>query len=763
MQFHQRLIERHLLGAIVTYMMLALFLLTGIILAQQAARFSEVMFGSVSDFSLLAETVIDLIPNVLIFTLPMAMLFGTVIGLSQLGSDSEIIALRASGLGNRHILLPILLIGIILSAFAFYLNYEIAPNFARKIKQSVLRAALRKLDSPVEPNSFYPDIPGYIVFVRDGNKDRGDWGRVFIYAGNDKDGTRLITARTGRIDSSSKQTELVLNDTEAIKLPPTEKIEEKQIIVEKSKQIRLLFDTGRNSIIERLQNGKLEIDELDWAGLMQYIGSESGIAHRDGIISLHKRLNSSVGAIVLALLGIGTGLRVKKGGRGIGVLLSLTLAVVYYLLTLIGEQLSRAGTVPPDVGPWLPTVVIIMTASVLISRQNSRFNFPALRLFRTKKTSQTIYSTETQEGKRNRDRIFTVPGLLDIEIARDLTKNVLLVTLGLVSIFSVFTLFGIWKFIVLNKIGSSVVARYLFYLLPLMLVQILPTSVLVAALATYSLKARKSEIIAWCASGQSIYRLLIPGITIALLIVSLQWIVQERLMPHANIKQDSLRARIRGTTATIGLNNRQWLAAENGRIYSYEFEFPGTLKTPVIYDFDAENVHLERITSAQTGFWRNERELVVTKARSISLHRIEVLAGDATQVLNADPIEYFKPSTDKPSQLSSVELSTYINREGGEGAKVEASLVVALYRKYAAPFGPLIMALIGIPLALMFGRRSAMAALCVAIALGLSYLALSAVTQNLGDYRRLPPLVAAWSPSLIFTALGGYLLSRTRT
>jgi lipopolysaccharide export system permease protein len=205
------------------------------------------------------------------------------------------------------------------------------------------------------------------------------------------------------------------------------------------------------------------------------------------------------------------------------------------------------------------------------------------------------------------------------------------------------------------------------------------------------------------------------------------------------------------------------MASESGRIYSYEFEFPGTLKSPVIYDFDREKVHLERITSAETGLWRNERELVLTKARSISLTRVEVRAGEEVQVLNADPVEYFKPSTDKPSQLSSVELSDYIGREGGAGTQVDAALVVALYRKYAAPFGSLIMALIGIPLALMFGRRSAMAALCVAIALGLSYLALSAVTQNLGDYRRLPPLVAAWSPSLIFTAMGGYLLSRTRT
>jgi lipopolysaccharide export system permease protein len=73
------------------------------------------------------------------------------------------------------------------------------------------------------------------------------------------------------------------------------------------------------------------------------------------------------------------------------------------------------------------------------------------------------------------------------------------------------------------------------------------------------------------------------------------------------------------------------------------------------------------------------------------------------------------------------------------------------------------MALIGIPLALSFGRRSAIMALCLAVALGLLYWGAIGIFRQLGEYELLPPVVAAWAPMLIFAAIGIYLLARSRT
>jgi lipopolysaccharide export LptBFGC system permease protein LptF len=90
-------------------------------------------------------------------------------------------------------------------------------------------------------------------------------------------------------------------------------------------------------------------------------------------------------------------------------------------------------------------------------------------------------------------------------------------------------------------------------------------------------------------------------------------------------------------------------------------------------------------------------------------------------------------------------------------------LALALQRKYTTPFGALVMALIGMPLALSFGRKGAVIALCVAVGVSVAYLGVGGGFQQLGNYGLLPPAVAAWSPPIIFAAAGTYFLSRLRT
>jgi len=71
----------------------------------------------------------------------------------------------------------------------------------------------------VEPRTFNTEIPGYVIYVRDGDKAQGSWARVFIYAQQRDGSTRVVTARSGRIDSSREKSELVLSDAVAMKIP----------------------------------------------------------------------------------------------------------------------------------------------------------------------------------------------------------------------------------------------------------------------------------------------------------------------------------------------------------------------------------------------------------------------------------------------------------------------------------------------------------------------------------------------------------------
>jgi lipopolysaccharide export LptBFGC system permease protein LptF len=180
MFFTGRLLERYVLGALLPYLLLALLLLTATLLGQQAGRFGELLVGAGVPAALIWEILAALLPNVLSFTLPMAMLAGTMIGYSRMGSDSELVAMRAAGVGTWRLLWPVLLLGALLSTTTLLIVFNLMPDGARALRRAGLRAALYKLDSPIEPRSFNAEIPGYVVYVRNGDKEQGRWGRVFI-------------------------------------------------------------------------------------------------------------------------------------------------------------------------------------------------------------------------------------------------------------------------------------------------------------------------------------------------------------------------------------------------------------------------------------------------------------------------------------------------------------------------------------------------------------------------------------------------------
>jgi lipopolysaccharide export LptBFGC system permease protein LptF len=425
--------------------------------------------------------------------------------------------------------------------------------------------------------------------------------------------------------------------------------------------------------------------------------------------------------------------------------------VIYYLITLLGESMARNNTVSAVTGEWMATGVMLLLSLALLQFRS----FPKL----TQARVMLLQGDTKQEQLAASKQVHTLgvgrsgfPSLLDTSLFSTLTTSFILGFVSLVSIFIIFTLFELWRFIGSNHVPASVVGKYLLFLLPLVAVELFPATMLITVLITYALLARRNEAIAWWASGQSVYRLMMPGLLFAIAAGAGTWLVQEHLMPPANVRQEALRARIRGGEArAITGTGRQWLASiESGRLYSYEFEEQsGVLSDPAIYELDDQAVHLRKVTTGKLGVWKGTNELLIKDAETVSLKDMVVQRQhDAeTTVSRVDPAQVFRPTVDKPSQLSVLALSSYLKAAKQRGVDVSA-LSLSLQRKYVNPFSVIVMAFIGMPLAL---------------AVSVAYWGISGGFQQLGNHGLLTPEVAAWAPPVIFAAAGTYFLSRVRT
>jgi lipopolysaccharide export LptBFGC system permease protein LptF len=187
-----------------------------------------------------------------------------------------------------------------------------------------------------------------------------------------------------------------------------------------------------------------------------------------------------------------------------------------------------------------------------------------------------------------------------------------------------------------------------------------------------------------------------------------------------------------------------------------------------MYEFDNEGVHLARVVIAESGE-KNSDGLKFSGVKIITLNsphgRLTQVRTENLAILEPTSAEIFTFQLKRPSELNSIQLSTYIKQlKIASPTSNDLPLYqIARWRKGVDPLSPLIMWLNGVPLAISFGKRSTMAALGVAVLIGLAYWVGGSVFQQLGVYRLIPAAAAALSLPALFTLLGFFIFSRVRT
>src|SRR5216684_1221919 len=134
---NRRILERYILKAISPYILVSLILLTAILFAQETVRYLEAIFHGLVPAGFVYGVALALLPNVLVFTIPMAVLAGTIIGLGRMGSDSELVAMRAAGMSTFRMLWPALAVGLIATAATAEFNLREAPQAQQQLKSVV--------------------------------------------------------------------------------------------------------------------------------------------------------------------------------------------------------------------------------------------------------------------------------------------------------------------------------------------------------------------------------------------------------------------------------------------------------------------------------------------------------------------------------------------------------------------------------------------------------------------------------------------------
>lgn len=764
------LISLYLVTTIVPYFLFSWLLLSVILFVQQASRYSDIFFNIHIPANLIWQLTIALVPNVIAFTCPMAILVGTMIGLTKMQGDSELIAIRASGVGNLQIALPIMLMGAILSGFAFFVNLKGVPFAATLVRNVALQTAIKKLESPIEPGVFNTEVAGYTIYVRGGDIETGRWQNVFIYNEDRKNrALRLITSSLGRIDTTGQTSELVLENANVITLP----IEPGagKYVSESIGEVRLAIRTSRSDLIDKLGRSELTPEELGLQQLSDYAASKEGRERTEAQILQNRRLILSITPFIFCILGTVIVLRINRGGRNFGIALALAVLIGFYLLAFLGEQLARTGTVSVLAGSLIPIIGSLMTIAWFAWSRPLNLKTTAFESIFT--AFETVWKSRSRVQFRN---VFVdlTTGLRDFDIVRNLIKNFLLTLIFIGAIFSIFTAFELWKFAGMIDGGVWLLTKYLTYLVPFMYLQVSPSAAMIAVLATFVIKSRQNEIVTWTSAGQSVFRLLAPCFVLMLLLGGFNYFIQESVLPRSNQLQDATRSVIRNRGVAPDQSGKVWVATDT-RIYSFK---PGGdtaasdnekrldpsnkyARNVTVYEMANKAPELQTVYRANAARWQDGRVVLDGDLERIDRSNGEVKTAAANGIALEESSNPFSEVRRKPAHLDSDDLSAQIASADSEVER--RSLTIAVEKKQTTLFLPLVMALFTAPFSLSLSRKGKAATVGYAIGLWLVFTGASSVFEQFGLNAYLSPALSIWSPLVIFALIGAYFLSKVRT
>ena len=778
-----RILTRYILREVVAHALIGAAVFTFVLFTRDLGRILELVVRNSAPLPSVAEIFFFTVPVALTYTIPMGVLVGILIGLSRLAADSEITAMRASGLGVWTFLRIISIFVAVAWLLALGNSVYLAPRSLAALGQLQNRLKGAQASFEVQPRVFYEGFPKIVLYVQDVKAASGAaiWKGVFLADLSDPLSPRISLAREGLLVSQGPDTlDLHLTSGSTHEADPKNP-DSYQISTFQTTDIPIQIPPAQSAQgQEPVSMGQMRISEL-----LHAARTGDPVTRRWTLLEFHRRLALPTACMVLAFVGIPLGLSSKRGGKSSGFVLTILLVFLYYSISLIGVSLARQGRLSPASGVWLADAAFLVGGVFLLWRSERRpIEISSIRSWlKMPSPSASLQPALNGASSRLANREFAVdrlsrrwrllrfPTILDDYVLRDFAVYLTMIAATFVMLLLVFTLFELFGDILRNGVSVLTVGEYLLNVTPYFLYfPIAPLSMLLAVLVTFGLLQRSNEITAIKATGISLYRIVVPVLIAASVVAGVLFLSDQLYLPYTNKRQDALRNRIKGKPAQTYLRpDRKWIFGQHSDIYYYQFFDPDrdVFGGISIFRFDPHTFQITNRISAERAHWSDSLGRWVYEQgweRS--------LAGPAIQnyrqfdvatfpELTEEPA-YFKKEIKQSSEMSYEELRRYIHDLEQSGFDV-VRLRVQLQKKIAYPLITLVMAILAIPFALSAGKRGALAGVATAIGIGVVYWTISGLFEAMGNLSQLPPAVAAWSPDIVFGFIGGYLILRMPT
>lgn len=783
-----RIFTRYILKEVLSHGLIGAAVFTFVIFMRDVTRILELVVRNSAPVPSVAQLFFLTLPTAFSVTIPMGVLVGVLIGLSRMAADSEVTAMRASGVSVRTFLKIVAIFGIAAWLLATLNTTVIAPRSVAALAELEKNLVSSQLSFEVQPRVFYEDFKNLVLYVEDVTTVSGAavWKNVFLADISTPGAPKITIARQAVVSSGGPNTirlHLVNGETH-----------ESSSRSQDEYNISTFAETDTAISLPPVPKPTQDLVPLAQQSTRGLL-AQSRAPNKDKAlpywIEFNRRFALPAACLVLVMIGIPLGLASRKGGKGAGFVLALVLVFIYYFLYIAGLSMAKGGRVAPVVGVWMGNTVFALVGAFLLWRTDKlpiELGLGQAISSRFKNWRQARAQGREMEranGKR-RQRVSSrrFPLILDDYVLRNFTGYLFLMLASLLVLFLIFTYFELLSDIMRKKIPLLTQLEYLINYTPSVLYLITPLAVLLTVLVMFGIMQKSNEITAMKASGVSIYRTVVPILFISLALAGGLFLLDQWYLPYANKRVETLKNMIKGRPAQTYLRpDRKWIFGESKKVHGqeqprkiYYYEFYDAERKQfgnvTAFELDPHGFQIAQRIYASRAHWSDEQRWVFEKGWQRTFNRGEAASERATTTspprkfevdtfaeLN-EPPSYFIKEIRQSQEMNYEELSRYISDLQQSGFDV-VRLRVQLQKKIAYPLVTLVMAVLAVPFALSGSRRGALTGVATALIIALVAYLTSGLFEALGNFSQLPPAIAAWLPDVIFGLAGGYMILKT--
>ena len=335
---------------------------------------------------------------------------------------------------------------------------------------------------------------------------------------------------------------------------------------------------------------------------------------------------------------------------------------------------------------------------------------------------------------------------------------------GFVSIWLIFDVSDNISTFIDEHISLWLVARYYGTQIPQVFIILLPVSLLLSLLFALGRMSRANEIVSMLTAGVSLPRVLLPLIGMGLLTVAASMALNYSLAPHAELARKTFISEaqsrpgrtIQGQIFRNRTDLRTWFV-QNFLQRSNTFNNVQVLEQDANDNIMTNYVAARAVYRPETKTWELENARVVHYDQSGNIVDEQFFPLLKIEHWSETPFR-LGSANERAEFLSLPELREYLRFNADFPATLLAPFRTHLQYRLALPWTCFVVVCLAAPLGIGYSRRGVLSSVAAAVFLVFSMNFLVHLFLALGEGYRVPAWIAAWTPNILFMAIGLYLL-----